>query len=79
LQIIEEGRISHTKAAEELRIYQHEFPELVRAVKTRDTSKTVLMHKDRHVTALHKVGVLKTKEANAIRVRFCRLPVTSGH
>lgn len=75
MQIIEEGSTSRAKAAEELRIYQNEFPELVRAIKTRDTSKTVLMHKNRHTNALHKVGLLRTKEANMIRVRcsFCYL------
>jgi hypothetical protein len=38
-------------------------------VKTRDTARTVLMHKSRFVSSLAKAGLLEEKESNILEVR----------
>lgn len=68
LQVIKEGRGSRDKAAEVLGFFRRDYPVIVRAVKTRETSQTVLLHKSRFVKSLAKAGLLEEREANKLEV-----------
>lgn len=68
VQVISEGRWSKERAAELLAGFRRDYPTLVRAVKTRSTSQTVLMHKSRFVHGMLKAGLLQEKEGNQLLV-----------
>jgi hypothetical protein len=69
VQVIAEGTQMRDKAAELLHNFRRDYPTLVRAVKTRATSQTVLMHKNRFVQSMVKAGLLEEKEGNQLLVR----------
>jgi hypothetical protein len=69
MQIISEGKACRDRARGLLSALRRDYPTLVRAVKTRETAQTVLMHKSRFVQSLEKAGLLEEKEANLFLVR----------
>ena len=70
-QVINEGCKSRDYAAGILSAFKRDYPTLVRAVKTRETAQTVLMHKLRFIKSMCKAGLLEEKEKNLMLVRFC--------
>jgi hypothetical protein len=68
VQVIEEGTFSRNNAVELLEGFKRDYPTLVRAVKTRATAQTVLMHKARFVNSMLKAGLLEEKEGNQLLV-----------
>ena len=69
LQVLGEGRAAQQAAAELLGYFRQDYPGVTQAVKTRDTARTVLMHKSRFVASLLKAGLLEAKEANQLEAR----------
>ena len=69
IQVIQEGSYSKDRATDLLAGFKRDYPTLVRAVKTRAASQTVLMHKNRFVHSMLKAGVLEEKEGNQLLVR----------
>jgi hypothetical protein len=67
-----EGQRAKEEASGLLGYYRQDYPSIVRAVKTRDTACTVLMHKSRFVKSLAKAGLLEDKEANILEVYSVR-------
>ena len=72
VQVIHEGKAAQDQAAQLLGYFRQDYPIIVRAVKTRDTARTVLMHKSRFVSSLAKAGLLEEKESNTLEVRYCK-------
>eukprot|EP00892_Ulva_mutabilis_P004618 jgi/Ulvmu1/2528/UM138_0033.1 len=62
--VIDEGSKSRDGAAAVLAAFKRDYPTLVRAVKTRETAQTVLMHKLRFIKSMSKAGLLEEKEKN---------------
>lgn len=67
--MIDEGCASRDRAAAILAAFKRDYPTLVRAVKTRETAQTVLMHKLRFINSMSKAGLLEEKEKNLMLVR----------
>lgn len=70
MQVIAEGNYARDRAADLLAGFRRDYPTLVRAVKTRATAQTVLMHKNRFVQSMLKAGLLEEKEGNQLLVRL---------
>jgi hypothetical protein len=68
VQVLAEGAKSRQLALSLLASFKKDYPTIVRAVKTRETSQTVLMHKSKFVRSLAKAGLLEDKEANILEV-----------
>jgi hypothetical protein len=76
LQVKAEGAKSRQRAASLLDSFKQGHPAIVRAVRTRNMSQSVLMHKWQFVKSLAKAGLLGETETDTLQVlspHFCLL------